>query len=842
MSELKDILARRRRMSATAGSNNNNEEEEEGSITDLQQLDTAEISKSDSRSNWDPNGSTRSEMSSDLQSKLERRRKMADSVSSGLQVDTAAHHQPVSPHLTSNSSSSMASPSAASVLASPVREDLKAFAMGSDLQAIMARRRRLAGDDDDDQHQAPDPDAAASSSVSSPPTGNDPPADASLAGGHDSWKATGHSRKMQDDTTNASEDDPEDIVSVDEARGGRKPRRRKKPKEPQTPSQAALQQSPPTRKSKPRSSRARKPDGDERSVDVSVASQGSTSGGRKSRRPGTSSSDESTTTPGTGKGRSKRRPGRKPSSDEDRRRGTRRQKSSESLHTITKPNEGLSPPAASSGEEDAPKPQRKSSSRPKESAASSLAKPKKVRSPSEGDSSPEKKNTDSAPGWGDFPAFASGGTTTAAGFDDAAFASFPSDSNTGFGNLDASFPPSTTTKNDTSDANASNKSLTKMDFDAFNPAAFESDSAFNAFGSSNHGSSTFDAGFSKPFPPAPPKKAWDKTPLPSSELPRRALPHLALHQKQLFSCDFERPPINNPLNGNIIFCSKRNGSFHLQEVDPRRGCVQVSAVPVLSSEFKRKVAAKYNASVHMVDAVLSIGAGLHFSNGQTRTRVAAILDLGVLESKHIVRVIAVWQWGYGSPHPVTLQYVLSPPSGADFAFDTSSLQNADGLLFLAGQSPKGPCMFMCKPSAKETWSANFLAGSGKIVSVAVTSDLQRLYPYIAIALDDGTLCVWTYGSALSAAGSRDAAGGSKRWLFPLCRLEHARTFAFTEASSPNEQEVVVGKGKSTHAVEVLEKTCRRPSLTGTTTQMQKKSAFARSWSGCLQSLCYRLCS
>jgi hypothetical protein len=91
-------------------------------------------------------------------------------------------------------------------------------------------------------------------------------------------------------------------------------------------------------------------------------------------------------------------------------------------------------------------------------------------------------------------------------------------------------------------------------------------------------------------------------------------------------------------------------------------------------------------------------------------------------------------------------------------------------VFVAGASAKGPCVFMCKPSVRESWSANFLGPSGKITSMAVTATPKRKHPYLAVGMADGSLSAWTYSVALKQAASKKNEP-FRRLLYPLCRLD-----------------------------------------------------------------------
>jgi hypothetical protein len=417
--------------------------------------------------------------------------------------------------------------------------------------------------------------------------------------------------------------------------------------------------------------------------------------------------------------------------------------------------------------------------------------------------SPLKKDTKMdvvvAPGagWGDFPTFAEADGGQKSGFS-GGFADFSGGGNLGASVSNFGFTPSAedVQRGSSSLPPVSEKEDTRTDAfsAAFSPdgdtafggaAAFDSTEGFDQ-------TSFFAAAPAKAASPKQKVKVWDSAPL--TDVPKTELPKLSLVEKTTVRCSFEGAPSTNPMNGNIIFCSSKYGVFSIHEIDPHKDNVQVSSVAILSTELQRKLASKYNASAHSVDSVIALTAGLHRAHGQTRVRVAAILDLSVLETGQVMRIVAVWQWGYGAPHPVLLQHVMTPPSGGDFTYDAASIQLADGLLFIAGTSPKGPCVFVSKPAVRETWSANFLSGKGRVSAMAVTPDVRRGFPYLAVALSDRSLSVWTYGSAL-ATGASKGNEASPRYLFPLCRLEGQSVLAEV-AAAPLDENESGGKGKS----------------------------------------------
>ena len=344
----------------------------------------------------------------------------------------------------------------------------------------------------------------------------------------------------------------------------------------------------------------------------------------------------------------------------------------------------------------------------------------------------------------------------------------------------------TTTTTTTDNAFGAFDSAFSSDFGSMEPSNFDS-SVPTAFDSARFPTAVNDSydppSFSAGFPPlAPPKKIYEKAPLEHvPQLPSTDNPIL-LPPRQLLASKCVPSPVANPLNGNwIVVRTNPQGEHFLAEVDPSRQGVQVCSVAILSVDLQRKIATKYGVSVSAVDTVLTCAVGIHKSHGEARPRVAALLDLLVLDNNEVLRVIAIWQWGYGtSSHPVALQTVLSPPSGSDFIYNTESLLVSDSCVFVSGASPKGPCVFLCKPTVRDTWSANFVGKeAARIACMSVTLCApQRPYPYLAIALTDGSLSVWTYDAAMTVNSKSTEA--FRRLLYPLCRLESTKILLDTK--------------------------------------------------------------
>ena len=315
------------------------------------------------------------------------------------------------------------------------------------------------------------------------------------------------------------------------------------------------------------------------------------------------------------------------------------------------------------------------------------------------------------------------------------------------------------------------------DFGAF-PATTDTATTAGAFALDNSNDDGYQPsafGFPAMEPPPPPKPVYDKTPIDNPPSVSWSTPHsvqFADKARPLLDQSSTPAPVANPLDGHLILCRKNLRQEHmLCEWNPHTGA-QVASVAILSQDLQRKIAAKYGVNVRSVDNVLTLAVGLHQSHGYTRPRVAALLDLSVQDNNEVLRVIAIWQWGYGSTsQTIQLQSVVGPPSGSDFSYNTESLIISDSCIFVSGASAKGPCVFLCKPTVRDTWSANFVGKeSARIASMATTvlSDC----PYLAIALTDGSLSIWTYEAATKVSSKTTEA--LRRLLFPLCKLDGSK--------------------------------------------------------------------
>ncbi len=234
--------------------------------------------------------------------------------------------------------------------------------------------------------------------------------------------------------------------------------------------------------------------------------------------------------------------------------------------------------------------------------------------------------------------------------------------------------------------------------------------------------------------------------------------------------------VKNPLTNNLIACHQRDGNqWFIDEIDPHNSSV-VASHHISTSAIRQKIASSTFSSedganlrrhiINGIENVLRISIGVHRQNNRSRARVAAILNLSVLGSGNhndSLCVLAVWQWGYAtSGSTIMLQNVIaSPPSEC---FEPKSLCIADGLVFLAGsiRDPTGilvkqspvPVIYIAKPHVRDHWTINKVISDSsqslatEVVYMSVTPYVQRHLNLLAVALNDGSLSIWTYEKAV----------------------------------------------------------------------------------------------
>lgn len=232
-------------------------------------------------------------------------------------------------------------------------------------------------------------------------------------------------------------------------------------------------------------------------------------------------------------------------------------------------------------------------------------------------------------------------------------------------------------------------------------------------------------------------------------------------------------PVSNPLTGNVISCRQKGGKIVLNEVHLDTGA-EVACTELLDDQVSQKVTSLFGNSPVRINRVVQLATGLHRS-GQTRVRLCALVEFEVWTQSGSTMPqtsLIIWQWGYASSptKPVGIQSLISPPNHANFTYQASSLRMADGLVFLAGYAQrKGPCVFVARPAVKDTWAANFLGPSTSTISnIAVTTDFHRKYKLLAIAMQDGSMSVWTYEAAVGRKGNKE----DTKVILPLCQLEN----------------------------------------------------------------------
>lgn len=289
-----------------------------------------------------------------------------------------------------------------------------------------------------------------------------------------------------------------------------------------------------------------------------------------------------------------------------------------------------------------------------------------------------------------------------------------------------------------------------------------------------------------------PEEPMDLSPLEDPPLQPR--PEVYLESKTLLRNITLCKPISNPLTGNVICCRMKRDKVVIHEMELATG-MEFACTVLLNAELQQKIMTVYGCSALNVKRVLQLSAGLHKPPGQTRVRLSALVEFTVLTPTGTTQSqtsLVIWQWGYAPNSPIALQSVLSPPNHADFTYQATSLTTGDGLVFLAGYAQrKGPCVFVARPTVKDTWAANFLGQSASSIScLAVTTEAHRRHKLLAIAMQDGTVSVWTY----EAAVDRKAGKVETKVILPLCRLDGGRYIRMEPVTRLAGDDEMVAKG------------------------------------------------
>ena len=290
----------------------------------------------------------------------------------------------------------------------------------------------------------------------------------------------------------------------------------------------------------------------------------------------------------------------------------------------------------------------------------------------------------------------------------------------------------------------------------------------------------------------------------------------------------------DPTNGSIKCSTKILSTDFLQ----RYSAVEYSRMASNRNVTEETIFRKKKEVIVGISKVISLAAGLHRYQGHSRLKVAVVLDLLICDSPKSSTstssfsnnyttklVIGVWHWGYTLSRPIAIQSVLAPPDAPSRNvsvihttpktnhFDPYTICLADGVIFLGGftviqqnnnskgrKAQKIACVYFTKPHLREPWSCVHihipnndnrpkLHQSQKdpeiVTALSVTTNPNRLFKYLAIAADDGSVSIWKYDLAASTnrLSRHESRGFSQENLIqPLCRLNGASLFDSVQKS------------------------------------------------------------
>jgi hypothetical protein len=279
-------------------------------------------------------------------------------------------------------------------------------------------------------------------------------------------------------------------------------------------------------------------------------------------------------------------------------------------------------------------------------------------------------------------------------------------------------------------------------------------------------------------------KEWAKTPL--TIIPQANNKMISISQNEVLSKRFLVSPVVHPFKETILSCVQEQKEIYVIEIDANCNFAEVRSIPLLSIDMRSIVNEKYQSTAKCINYVWNLVTGVYAINGISRVMVSCTLDVAVLESLNAIRLIAIWDWDLLDE--CSLASIILPPTGDSLYCDPSTLQAADGLLFMAGSSPDGACIFICKAFEQDVWVTINLPGKGNVCQMTVTFTAKRENPYLIISRADLTLSVWNYQSLLVDCQSN---GGNSKLLSLEFTWDLQSSFSFDEPLGSGEEDLGV---------------------------------------------------
>lgn len=231
-----------------------------------------------------------------------------------------------------------------------------------------------------------------------------------------------------------------------------------------------------------------------------------------------------------------------------------------------------------------------------------------------------------------------------------------------------------------------------------------------------------------------------------------------------FSCQ-------NPLTNNVILCRKQGKRWVINEFHTSTGPIAICTTEISCPEIQRKLDGVRVCGVKEIEGVT---AGLHYNNGQARVSIGVLLSLYAFGVSEPLKMIAVWNWGYGEGRLNSLNTVFPSPL-PKFACDRSTLSIADRCVFMAGVVDSKAAIFISKLHENQEWIPSVVnmdsasaTDPGKIICMEVHTEGK----VIAISTEMGGISIYSYSELIS---SRTEAY-DKQQIKLLCILQGVSAF------------------------------------------------------------------